>query len=99
MSNPNPRYRGLTQKMTLDSGEQKGLQQTLQECGFDISGMRVKCSPVCPIENRGCCMARLLSQQEDFRSQVSLLEQTITAQGHLCMSLPKFHCELNPIEM
>ena len=99
MSNPDPRYRGLIQKMTLDNGEQKGLQQTLQERGFDVSGMRAKCSPVCPIENRGCCMARLLSQQEDFRSQVSLLEQTITAQGHLCMFLPKFHCELNPIEM
>ena len=66
MSNPDPRYRGLIQKMTLDNGEQKGLQQTLQECGFDLSGMRVKCSPVCPIENKGCCMACLLSQQEDF---------------------------------
>ena len=99
MSNPDSRYCGLIQKMTLDNGEQKGLKQTLQERGFDISGMRAKCSPVCPIENRGCCMAHLLSQQEDFRSQVSLLEQTITTQGHLCMFLPKFHCELNPIEM
>ena len=99
MSNPDSCYRGLIQKMTLDNEEQKGLQQTLQECGFDVSGMRAKCSPVCPIENKGCCMACLLSQQEDFQSQVSLLKQTITAQGHLCMFLPKFHCELNPIEM
>ena len=99
MSNPDSRYRGLIQKMTLDNEKQKGLQQTLQECGFDVSGMRVKCSLVCPIKNKGCCMARLLSQQEDFRSQVSLLEQTITAQGHLGMFPPKFHCELNPIKM
>ena len=66
MSNPDPCYRGLMQKMTLDNGEQKGLQQTLQEHGFDIAGMRAKCSLVCPIENEACCMARLLSQQEDF---------------------------------
>ena len=99
MSNPDPRYCGLMQKMTLDNGEQKGLQQTLQQCGFDIAGMRAKCSLVCPFENKGCCMARLLSRQEDFRNQVSLLEQTITARGHLCIFLPKFHCELNPIEM
>src|SRR6266702_3209697 len=30
---------------------------------------------------------------------MSLLEQTITAQGDLCVFLPKFHCELNLIEM
>ena len=99
MSNPDSRHRGLIQKMTLDNGEQKRLQQTLQERGFDISGMRAKCSPVCPIKNKGCCMACLLSQQEDFQFQASLLEQTITAQGHLCMFLPKFHCELNSIKM
>jgi hypothetical protein len=66
MSNPDPHYRGLVQKMTLENGEQKGLQQTLEECSFDVTGMRAKCSPVCPIENEGCCMARILSQQEDF---------------------------------
>jgi hypothetical protein len=44
-------------------------------------------------------MARLLSQQEDFLNQPSLLEQVITQAGHECIFLPKFHCELNPIEM
>ena len=66
MINPDPRYRGLPQKMTLESGEPKGLQQTLQERGFDVTGMRAKSSPVCPFENEGCCMARVLSQPEDF---------------------------------
>jgi hypothetical protein len=99
MSNPDPCYRGLLQKMTLENGEAKGLQQTLEERGFNITGMRAKCSPVCPIENEGCCMAWCLSQQEDFRHQRSLLEKTISDQGHLCVFLPKFHCELNPIEM
>jgi hypothetical protein len=27
------------------------------------------------------------------------IEEMITGRGHLCIFLPKFHCELNPIEM
>ncbi|KAJ3899937.1 hypothetical protein F5879DRAFT_810040, partial [Lentinula edodes] len=49
--------------------------------------------------NNGCCMARLLSKQEDFINQPSMLEIIITNAGHYCIFLPKFHCELNPIEM
>jgi len=29
--------------MTTDTGQKKGLQQTLEEQGFNITGMRVKC--------------------------------------------------------
>ena len=99
MNNPSAEFHGKPQKMTTESGEAKGLQQTLKERGFDVHGMRVKCSPVCPFENNDCCMARLLSKQDDFRLQESLLEQKIKSKGHLCVFLPKFHCELNPIEM
>ena len=99
MNNPYAQFRGRPQKMTTATGEAKGLQQTLEERGFDISGMCVKCSPVCPFENNDCCMARLLSKQDDFRFQESLLEQKIKSKGHICTFLPKFHCELNPIEM
>ena len=28
-----------------------------------------------------------------------MLKSFIKAEGHLCLFLPKFHCELNPIEM
>ena len=58
-----------------------------------------KCSPVCPFENDNCCMACLLSKQEDFTNQISMLETVIQEAGHKCIFLPKFHCELNPIEM
>ena len=44
-------------------------------------------------------MARLLSKQDDFSNQVSMLETLIKRAGHECIFLPKFHCELNPIEM
>ena len=85
--------------MTTDKGEQKGLQQTLEERGFNVKGMRAKCSPVYPWENNNCCMAQLLSKQDDFINQVSMLETLIKEAGHECIFLPKFHCELNPIEM
>ena len=98
-SNPYPEYRGKFQKMTTVNGQQKGLQQTLEERGFDVSKMRAKCSPVCPFENNNCCMARLLSKQDDFTNQISMLEKLIKDAGHECIFLPKFHCELNPIEM
>ncbi|EDR06554.1 uncharacterized protein LACBIDRAFT_300092 [Laccaria bicolor S238N-H82] len=98
-SNPFPEYRGRIQKMTTETGQQKGLQQTLEERGFDVRHLRAKCAPVCPFENENCCMARLLSKQEDFANQISVLETVIREAGHECIFLPKFHCELNPIEM
>ena len=61
--------------------------------------MPTRCSPVCAVDNHNCCMVRLLSNQDDFRHQESLLEQKIKARGHFCIFLPKFHCKLNPIEM
>jgi len=99
MNNPCEEFHGKPQRMTTTAGEAKGLKQTLEERGFNTQGMRAKCSPVCHIENTNCCMARLLSRQDDFRLQESLLEQKIKARGHMCVFLPKFHCELNPIEM
>jgi hypothetical protein len=98
-NNPTPEHRGKIQKMTTDDGQQKGLQQTLEERGFNVKNMRAKCSPVCPWENSSCCMARLLSKQDDFTNQISRLETLIKDAGHECIFLPKFHCELNPIEM
>jgi hypothetical protein len=85
--------------MTLPDGCPKGLQQVLEEWGFDVRKMQVKCAPVCSWESNNCCMARLLSQQEDFKNQLSMLETLIKKAGHQCIFLPKFHCELNPIEM
>jgi len=36
--------------------------------------------------------------QDDFRQQKSLVQEVIESAGHLCIFLPKFHCELNFIE-
>ena len=98
-SNPDPRFRGQPQKMTTSSGKQKGLQTVLEERGFHVLHLKENCVLVCPFESQNCCMARLLSQKEDFMNQESMLETFIRGAGHECLFLPKFHCELNPIEM
>jgi hypothetical protein len=98
-SNPVAEHHGKVQKMTIDDGQPKGMQCVLQECGFNVAGLRAKCSPVCLIENTNCCMACLLGQQDDFKNSPSMLETFIHSQGHECIFLPQFHCELNPIEM
>ena len=43
-------------------------------------------------------MKEKLQTFEDFATQKSLLEELVESRGHLCMFIPKFHCELNPIE-
>ena len=39
-----------------------------------------------------------MESQADFLKQKSLVQETIEGLGHLCLFLPKFHCELNFIE-
>lgn len=46
-----------------------------------------------------CCLTRILSEEEDFKSERSALETLHEKYGAQCLFLPKFHCELNPIEM
>jgi hypothetical protein len=91
---------GQLQKMTTDAGEPNGLKQVLEEWGFNTAlYKRAKCAPVCPFESKDCCLACLLSQQEDVTNQTSMLENLIVSASHHCVFLPKYHCELNPIEI
>jgi hypothetical protein len=46
-----------------------------------------------------CCMRRIMSLQKDFVTEKPKLQIIIEEAGHKCYFLPKFHCELNPIEM
>ena len=92
-------FGGRPQKMTTENGDVKGLQQMLEEHSFNVQRMKTKCSPVCTFKNETCCMAWLLSKQDNFQLQKSQVEKMITQRGHLCIFLPKFHCKLNPIEM
>ena len=96
---PDCSKRGMPQSMVTKAGEPKGLEAVLMERSFNTHGKQAKCKPVCPFENTDCCLPCILSHQADFVNQVSMLEELITQAGHLCIFLPKFHCELNPIEM
>lgn len=87
----------------------KGIAMILAERGIFPQGpdgkpLRAKCSPRCPDPlpeepPKTCCQAAILQGHQDFREQKSLIATTIEARGHKCVFLPKFHCELNPIEM
>lgn len=73
-----------------------------QERGYEVASKLKICNKNrggCPADGSECSMTAMLLRQQDFREQKSVLEQTITGAGHLCIFLPKYHCELNPIEM
>jgi len=46
-----------------------------------------------------CCWSKILSQQSDFLNKQPLLQAIIKEAAHVCLFLPKFHCQLNPIEI
>src|SRR5215204_1485057 len=44
-------------------------------------------------------MRKILLLQEDFKAQKSQLQEEIEKRDHKCIFYPKYHCELNYIEM
>lgn len=79
-------------------GEPKGMKAVLTERGLYRTKLRGKCESRCDTEATSCCAKRILELQPDFMEQISLVQEVIEAAGHLCIFLPKFHCELNFIE-
>ena len=77
---------GAPQEMTLRDGTPKGLRIVLEERGVNTCGMNAK------------KMREILATHEDFSSQKTILEELVESQSHICLFLPRFHCELNPIE-
>jgi hypothetical protein len=72
-----------------NAGAPKGIKQVLLERQLWGTGMKLP-------EARA-----ILSNQPDFLAQKSMLEEYVVEQGsgHVVLFLPKFHCELNFIEM
>ncbi|KIO24591.1 hypothetical protein M407DRAFT_76769, partial [Tulasnella calospora MUT 4182] len=81
----------------------KGMEVILRERGLWPSGrLRAECEGFkCADPNRkfDCCARRLLFNQPDFINQKSLLQELVESRGHHFLYYPKFHCELNFIEM
>lgn len=84
-------YNGTHQEMVFTTGENKGLPKglklVLQERGLWDKNMTKSAAQ------------EALSKCEDFAHEPTILQHTVKQRGHLCIYLPKFHCELNPIEM
>ena len=78
-------------------GQAKGMKQVLFERGY-TQRLRMVCKKGCTDGVLQCCAKNILEREPDFKSQKSLVQEVIEAAGHLCIFLPKFHCELNFIE-
>jgi hypothetical protein len=88
--------------------EPKGVKQILIERGCNIPGLRFKCpkGAKCtalleypPTIEQMCCLACILSNHQDFFEEKSQVKELIIDRGHKAVFLPKFHCEINLIEM
>ena len=79
-------WNGRPQKMVFNIGVPKGLIQVLRE--------RKRYVPKMKLEE----MRREITTHSDFANEKTKLEHYLQGRGHCCIMLPKFHCELNPIE-
>ncbi|TFK16561.1 hypothetical protein FA15DRAFT_742089, partial [Coprinopsis marcescibilis] len=83
------------------AGVFKGMANILEERGFgSMAGVLAQCKDFkCMPDKPRCCCRRMLYEQPDFANVPSLLEQMCKKRGYDVLFLPKFHPELNPIEM
>jgi hypothetical protein len=103
----------VEQEMNIESGGRlirKGMMTVLAERGRKVKNLRADCK-LCKAEKkrgytgavdltrRNCCARRMLKTEPDFAAQKSQIEEAIERRGHYCLFYPKYHCELNYIEM
>ena len=79
-------WNGQTQTLTLPDGRPKGAALVLEERGYDTKGMKLD------------EMRSILAGHDDFKNEKCHVDTVLTDCGHTCVFIPKFHCELNPIE-
>ena len=79
----------------------KGMTQLLRERGFtNPEQLRAECPRFrCVLGSSDCCQRRILFTQPDFMNVPSLAETFCAERGFKVIFLPKFHPELNFIEM
>ena len=76
------------------AAEAMGQEDTLEEADL----VQVA-EPDTVVRDDWCCMHRVLLLQDDFANEKPMLQHYLEGRGHVCLFLPKFHCELNAIEM
>ena len=77
---------GKVQRMVFNVAVLKGLIQVLKERGRYRNGMKLD------------EMRAEISGHPDFKNEKTKIEHFLNGKGYGCVFLPKFHCELNPIE-
>ena len=79
-------WNGQPQTLTLPDGRPKGAAQILEERGYNTRGMKLE------------EMRAILADHDDFKNEKCRVDTFLSNCGHTCIFIPKFHCELNPIE-
>ena len=79
-------WAGQPQRLVDVNGVPKGMKQVLQERGINSDQMRAE------------DMRVVLANHDDFRNEKTVVETFLVGRGHIVFFIPKFHCELNPIE-
>jgi hypothetical protein len=83
----------------------KGMKHVLIERGLWRDDLLADCklckgkTKITDITRTECCARRILSLQSDFLAQKSRLQEEIEKCEQKCIFYPKYHCELNYIEM
>ena len=85
----------LFMSANMRGSQPKGLRQLLQELGLYKSGMKRR---VDGNGDKSLCMTTVFNSLPHIQGQPSILSKTTHERGHVCLMLPKFHCELNPME-
>ena len=93
---------GSRQSMHFPDGRPKGIRLILEERELwpegSLNRICSECKKHSPTADN-CCAVRILSLQPDFLAQRPLVREVIEDSGHKVIFYPKFHCELNFIEM
>ena len=102
----NGTFGGHSQPLYFPAGHEhaglfKGMANILEEQGFtNAQKIRAECiSFKCEEGATNCCCRRILYNQPNFVNVEPVLKTLCREAGHEALFLPKFHCELKPIEM
>ena len=79
-------WAGKPQKLVDSAGVPKGMKRILEERGINTQTLK------------GDDMRVILANHEDFRDEKTVVENFFLSKCHKVHFIPKFHCEMNPIE-